>query len=470
MSLFFTGYFTYLCNFGSTEYDIEIYPDLIKQLPIKGWAADILFFPLYHPLKRFFWRDVLTVKFKSNKDKLKLIADKADNPFWRVFLKFDSLFDRFWHKFDIHNEYLEIATPKDSINIRLWELSRKEQAQIFYCLRKYAPSIYLDPSVQESLVGSVVLRDPRYTEIWFDILTRNNQIDDEEVLAPGRQLREGKLTITKKLISGGQANIYLAQDTEGKTVVLKEFQLTPGESLDSLVESAGAFESESAILSQLDHPGIVKLYDLFIQGSRVYLVLEHIEGHTLRELVKGVGTLDESTVLSLAEQMCDILGYLHGCTPPIVHRDFTPDNLIVQKDGKLKLIDFSIAQGQKSERSNCAGKHAYTPPEQFRGEACPQSDIYALGATLYFLLTGKDPQPISQSSAEQDCPDVSSQLNQIIKKCTELVLDDRYESIVWLNIEIKSLLSQRLANHILDDVDDSDSFSLTIKATDSAIA
>ncbi len=470
MSLFFTGYFTYLCNFGSTEYDIEVYPDLIKQLPIKGWAADILFFSLFHPLRRLFWRDVSTVSFKNNKDKLKLIADKADNPFWRAFLKFDSLFDRFWHKFDIHNEYLEIATPKDSINIRLWELSHKERAQIFYCLRKYAPSIYLDSSVQEALVGSAVLRDPRYTEIWFDILTRSNQIDDDEVLGPGRQLREGKLTITKKLTSGGQANIYLAHDTKGKNVVLKEFQLTPGESLDSLVESAGAFESESSILSQLDHPGIVRLYDLFIQGSRVYLVLEHVEGHTLRELVKAQGSLDEAMVLDLAKQMCGILAYLHGRTSPIVHRDFTPDNLIVQTDGKLKLIDFSVAQGHKSERNNCAGKHAYTPPEQFRGEACPQSDIYALGATLYFLLTGKDPEPISQSSATQDRPDISIQLNQIIEKCTGLDLKDRYESIVWLNIEIGSLLTQESTDHILNDVTDSNSCSLAIKATDSAVA
>jgi len=442
MSLFFTGYFTYLCNCGSTEYDIDIYPDLIKQMPIKGWAADILFFALYHPLKRLFWRDVITVKFKSNKTELNTTASRTDNPFWKIFIKIDSLYTSLWHKLDVHNEYLEIATAKDSINIRLWELSLKERAQVFYCLRKYAPSIYLDPSVQEALVGSSVLRNPRYTEIWFDLLTRNNQIDDQEILETGSQLRDGKYTISKKLISGGQANIYLGQDREGKPLVLKEFQLIPGESLDTLVESAATFESESTILSQLSHPGIVKLQDFFIQGNRVYLALEYVEGCTLRELVRDQNSLDESTVINLAGQMCDILEYLHSCSPAIVHRDFTPDNIIMQPDGKLKLIDFSVAQGQKSKRSDCAGKHAYTPPEQFRGEACPQSDIYALGATLYFLLTGEDPQPISKLTVKKEKPEISDGLNFMIEQCTELDLKDRYESAAWLHTAIESLRTQ----------------------------
>jgi serine/threonine-protein kinase len=263
--------------------------------------------------------------------------------------------------------------------------------------------------------------------------------DSQEVLVPDSKLREGRFTVTKKLISGGQANIYLGKDIDNKTVVLKEFQLIPAESLDSLIESASTFEGESTILSQLNHPGIVKLYDLFIEGSRVYLALEHIEGLTLRELARESGLLDEQTVLDLAKQMCDILNYLHSHVPSIVHRDFTPDNLIRQPDGKLKLIDFSVAQEQKSESRNCAGKHAYTPPEQFRGEACAQSDIYALGATLYFLLTGKDPEPISTSSVKEKRTIVSDRLNTIIERCTALDLEDRYESIAWLKTELMSI-------------------------------
>jgi serine/threonine-protein kinase len=105
----------------------------------------------------------------------------------------------------------------------------------------------------------------------------------------------------------------------------------------------------------------------------------------------------------------------------------------------LKLIDFSVAQQLSGERSDCAGKHAYTPPEQFRGEACPQSDIYALGATLYFLLTGKEPEPISKLSVRKEGINISSQLDLIIEKCTELDLENRYQSIAWLRTDLAAL-------------------------------
>jgi serine/threonine protein kinase len=113
--------------------------------------------------------------------------------------------------------------------------------------------------------------------------------------------------------------------------------------------------------------------------------------------------------------MCDILKYLHSQEPPVVHRDFTPDNIILQPDGRLKLIDFSVAQHKKDPNSSdCGGKHSYTPPEQFRGAASPQSDRYALGATLYFLATGIYPVPISTSHLPATDSESTNILNKII--------------------------------------------------------
>jgi serine/threonine-protein kinase len=237
--------------------------------------------------------------------------------------------------------------------------------------------------------------------------------------------------------------IYTATDEHGEPVILKEFQLTAGESLDVMIESAKDFETESSILAHLNHPAIVRSLDMFFEKGRVYLVLEHVQGQSLRQLVSQNGPLDLDRILTLTEQMCEILRYLQSQTPPIVHRDFTPDNLILQPNGQLKLIDFSVSQLQeKTSATNCAGKHSYTPPEQFRGEACTQSDIYALGATMYFLATGSDPTPISTSELPAQTDAELQRLNHIIKTATQLDLTNRYESTVWLAVDLREIAAR----------------------------
>src|SRR5581483_12186920 len=107
------------------------------------------------------------------------------------------------------------------------------------------------------------------------------------------------------------------------------------------------------------------------------------------------GQFTQTRVLELATQMCDILAHLHGQSPPVLHRDFTPENLILDVDGNLRLIDFNVAQQMESTATRTVvGKHSYIPPEQFRGKATTQSDIYAMGASIFYLLTGTEPEPI----------------------------------------------------------------------------
>jgi serine/threonine protein kinase len=136
--------------------------------------------------------------------------------------------------------------------------------------------------------------------------------------------------------------------------------------------------------------------------------------------------MSQEAVLAIAGQLIDILQYLHDLEPAVVHRDFTPDNLIIDGEGRIKLVDFGVAiEGGQQSRSNIVGKQNYLPPEQVAGKACPQSDIYAMGATLYYLLTGLEPEPLSQSNPKDINASVGEALNELVQSATALDLSQR---------------------------------------------
>ena len=439
--LFMRSYFTFCWNFTSAEFDIEIYPDRIKALPVKGWFLDFLSLASRRQPAQLLWKDVVSVKFSTAS--LTFDNTKRDSEALVALRKLATFYESLAKKMEIHTDYLEIKNSFGrSIQIRLWELSASEKLKVFEALRKYCPSVYLDEAVQKALVGSSVMREPQYTEIWFAVLTGNQDKQADGQLAAGQELNNKAYKIASTIASGGQAVLYEAKDARDRTVVLKEFQLTPGESFDAKIESAKDFENESAILRQLSHDGIVKMLDMFYERGRVYIALEHVAGVTLRQLISESAPLNQDRILELTKQMCEILTYLHSQEPPVVHRDFTPDNIILQPDGTIKLIDFSVAQRKLRKSSNnsadCAGKHSYTPPEQFAGVACPQSDVYALGATLYFLATGEDPTPITQSRLSEKLAASMPAINNLIEKCTKLELSERYESCRWILNDIQT--------------------------------
>ena len=182
----------------------------------------------------------------------------------------------------------------------------------------------------------------------------------------------------------------------------------------------------------------MKLLDYFVEDHRAYLVLEHIDGLSLADCVKQNGKFEEAQTIDLCQQMCDILQYLSANDPPIIHRDFTPDNLILNQDGTLKLIDFNVAHqdSQDGTTGTVVGKPSYMPPEQFRGLPCMQSDLYAMGASLYFLLVGQDPVAISCANPCGDGASVSPELNLLVQKLTEPELSRRLKNIN----EVKAML------------------------------
>ena len=132
-------------------------------------------------------------------------------------------------------------------------------------------------------------------------------------------------------VCGRTGDSLSARNTAGKQCVLKEFILAAASNTGALVESAREFEAEASLLSQLHHEGIVRLEDFFAQAGRVYVVLEHVEGQSLRRLVTQMGPLHQDEVVRIGVALCDILNYLHTQDPPIVHRDVTPENIMIRR-------------------------------------------------------------------------------------------------------------------------------------------
>lgn len=312
-----------------------------------------------------------------------------------------------------------------------------DRERILKAIEQFAPRIERDASVLQTLQPP---SDHSYTELWLQALAAPPKRERFKPLASGAALSDGRFQVQGQLGVGGQGTAYLAIDThENTSVVLKEFILPVYVDVTVRRQALERFENEARILKHLDHDQIVKLIDFFVEDHRSYLVLEHIEGKSLKQVVEERGPMPDEEVADLTRQMCVILTYLHGLVPPVVHRDFTPDNLILRNDGKLKLVDFNVAQQTDSTATGTVvGKHAYLPPEQFRGTPVPQSDLYALGATLHFLLTGSDPEPISVSHPRRVNPEVSPAMDLFVAKATAMTLEARHQDVADLEAELNS--------------------------------
>ncbi len=342
------------------------------------------------------------------------------------------------------------AASKGNICLRLGNIeSDNDRETLSRILQENAQAV--DATVLESLTPA---QNQSYTELWLGALTAPSKRERAEPLRSGMQLSSGRFEIVGKLGVGGQGTAYLARSSSVATskpqtttdddadadkahedlqdsadIVLKEFVLPLYVDTDSRKNVLEKFVKEADILKKLDNPHIVKLMDCFIEDHRGYMVLERINGKTLRDLVLSEGPMTELRVSSLLHQMCEMLQYLHSQSPPVVHRDFAPDNLILSEDGTLKLVDFNVAQQSEGAfTGTIVGKQSYVPPEQLRGMATPQSDIYALGATLYFLLTGENAEPLSVSHPREKVANVSEQMDELVARCTQLEEETRFKS------------------------------------------
>lgn len=321
-----------------------------------------------------------------------------------------------------------------------------DPGEFFSAVRAWAPGVMKEDA---ALLGS----EGNHTRLWLDSFSHTSGRGRSTTeLEAGTKLQEGRYQIINAIGQGGQGTAYLAASsvsTMPAEVVLKEYILPMHhfKTQSILTENAEKLNKEAVILEKIDHEQIVRLYGHFVEDYRGYLVMEHVEGVSLKELVSREGSQPESFVIDITGQICDILTYLHGLPTPIVHRDITPDNLILQSDGKIKLVDFNVAhQMESSATATVVGKHAFIPPEQFKGKPSPQSDVYALGCTMHYLLTGKEPEPITPSTPQSLCASVSDTLNSVVKRATALSTEDRFVSAERLKAALPPATAVKAAN------------------------
>ncbi|MEB3237294.1 MAG: protein kinase [Candidatus Sericytochromatia bacterium] len=261
------------------------------------------------------------------------------------------------------------------------------------------------------------------------------------LLAPSTLLQE-RYRITQLVGQGGMGAIYLANDTRfsSKVCIVKEMldHFTDPEQREIATQN---FYREADLLANLDHNAIPEVYDRFTEANRHYLVMEYIQGTDLEQRMhESMAPFDEKSVIGWAIQCCDVLSYLHHQKPPIIYRDMKPANLILTHFGKIYLVDFGIARFFNPQaRGTMIGTQGYAPPEQYRGQVEQRTDIYALGATMHYLLTNRDPQneaPFSFPPVRQLNAEVSEALENIITKMLEPELERRYQTCDELLAEL----------------------------------
>jgi len=246
-----------------------------------------------------------------------------------------------------------------------------------------------------------------------------------------------RYVILEKIAQGGMGAVYRAQDQrlQGKIVAVKEMSESAVQAGDRK-EILKAFQREARLLAQLSHPNIVRVSDYFQEGERHYMVMEFIQGRTLEEMLEEqTEPFPEEQVLVWAEQLCDVLTYLHSQNPKIIYRDLKPGNvMVVEGTDTVKLIDFGIARFYKPGKQKDTielGTAGYAPPEQYgKGQTDERSDIYALGATLHQLLSLRDPSqnPFHFPPLRSLNPKVSPPVEKAIARAVEKERDKRFAS------------------------------------------
>jgi eukaryotic-like serine/threonine-protein kinase len=265
-----------------------------------------------------------------------------------------------------------------------------------------------------------------------------NNPDTGPQLPAGTNLQERYL-IQGVLGIGGMSAVYRARDLHFPNVVkLVAIKEMVNRALDPIVRNTIVrnFEREANMLASLDHRAIPRIYDYFSVNDRSYLVEEYVNGHDLETVINNTPDfLAEERAVRWAVELCDVLHYLHTHKPePIVFRDMKPSNVMVNPYDHIVLVDFGIAKPfQAGQKGTMIGTEGYSPPEQYRGEATPVADIYALGATLHHALSRRDPRleaPFSfhERPVRQINPNVSPLLEAVINTALQYNPEDRYQS------------------------------------------
>lgn len=244
---------------------------------------------------------------------------------------------------------------------------------------------------------------------------------------------QGRYRVIRTLGQGGLGSVFLCQDLRltGKQWAVKRMN-PPSPHLAERFRAS--FQREAAVLSRLLHPNLPLLVDYFEEEGNAYLVMEFVDGHDLAHEVRQNGPLSEGEAFRHGRLLLELLSWLHHHEPPIIFRDLKPENLICDREGVLKLIDFGMAWRLGSDRraeTVRSGSVGYAAPELWDETAQPdqRSDVYSWGATLVFLLTGRIPTPQNPGAALTGASaTVSPEAQAILSRCLQPRPADRYAS------------------------------------------
>ena len=278
------------------------------------------------------------------------------------------------------------------------------------------------------------------------------------MLSKGQKINN-RYEIVKSIGEGGMANVYLANDKIlDRKVAIKVLR---GD-LSSDDKFIRRFQREALSVSNLSHPNIVEVYDVGEEDGEYYIVMEYIEGKTLKQLLKKRESLTLTEVIDIMTQLTD--GISHAHESYIIHRDIKPQNIMIQDDGRIKITDFGIAMAlnatQLTQTNSVMGSVHYLPPEQASGKgATVKSDIYSMGILMYELLTGtvpfkgdnaveialkhmKDKIP---SIRKQD-PSIPQSVENILLKATAKNPRNRYDTAKEMHEDLLNCLKEEHAN------------------------
>ncbi|WP_055668927.1 serine/threonine-protein kinase [Desnuesiella massiliensis] len=251
---------------------------------------------------------------------------------------------------------------------------------------------------------------------------------------------DDRYEVIKVLGSGGMGKVYLCKNIRLDNLwSIKEVEIDSNNNMDVL--------TEADILKDLDHPCIPKIVDRFYEDKKVYMVMEYIEGMTLKEYTKKNSDLDIERFCQIILKICDIISYLHGLNPPIIYMDLKPSNIIITPTEKIVLIDFGISRVNRASDTIPIvkiGSNGFAAPEQYGlGKTSEQTDIYGIGMVMYFLVRGKAAStPLEPLMDENYDINMDKDLKRIIQKAVQVEPKDRYTSVEELKDDLRGLNSK----------------------------
>lgn len=250
---------------------------------------------------------------------------------------------------------------------------------------------------------------------------------------------DNKYKILNKIGQGGMSTVYLAMNEKAnKQWAIKEVR-KQGEENFGIVKQALIVETE--LLKTLKNKYLPAIADIIEDEDTLIIVMDYIEGRTLSDILEEQKTIAQDKAVHYAVQLCEVLSYLHSQDPPIIYRDLKPSNIMIKPDDTITLIDFGTARRYNSSNiadTTCLGTRGYAAPEQYEGADSRQTDartdIYNLGATLYHILTGRNPaKPPYEIKPIRDWDvSLSSGLEKIVLKCTNKDPEKRFRNCVEL--------------------------------------